>query len=765
MGCCPVRLYQMLCFPFAFLLFQVNSSSISLLSSPPPPQLCLPQHSSALIRFKNSLSSFKEINIPSFPIGSEICRDSDPKTEFWNQNTDCCSWEGVTCHSMTGRVIGLDLSCSPLRGSLPSNSSLFLLQDLQWLNLAHLQFSGFQIPSEFNKLRSLSHLNLSYTGVHGMVTGQISPLSELVSLDLSSPQLMLDNHHFNMLVLNLTKLENLFLDHVDMSLVRPNSFRNLTSSLKRLSLYGCQLQGKFPSEIFSFPYLENIILTRNDNLSGYLPKSNWSTPLRFLHLSRTSFSDELPDSIGNLENLEELDLSFCHFTGSIPSSLGNLTKITFLDLKSNNFEGQIPDVFGNFKKLNKLDFSSNNFHGLLPSSVFNLTAVTDMALNNNHLGGPLPYNISGLSNLQSLFLSANLLNGRVPGWLFSLPVNLAFLDLSSNNLSGSIESCMLSKLRNLWRLDLSNNSLLSLSSCSNDVNSTFPKLNILCFSPCNIHQFPSFLRASETLSHLDLSNNKIQGSISKWEAEGWESLIYLDLSFNLLTNVEQFPGKNLQTIDLRSNSLQGPLPTPPQSINHLLISENELTGEIPSGFCNITSPLVLDLSKNNLSGIIPRCLGNYHSLSVLDLRMNNFDGKIPRMCTDEGSLLRSLNLNNNQLEGPMPRSLVDCSELEVLDLGNNLNDSFPHWLGVLSRLQILVLRSNKFHGPVQNLRGTSFITSLRIIDLSRNEFNGHLPTKFFQNLKAMKDMHEEPTGPTYIEELPYFDSIILTIQG
>ncbi|WRX28310.1 Leucine-rich repeat - like 10, partial [Theobroma cacao] len=115
---------------------------------------------------------------------------------------------------------------------------------------------------------------------------------------------------------------------------------------------------------------------------------------------------------------------------------------------------------------------------------------------------------------------------------------------------------------------------------------------------------------------------------------------------------------------------------------------------------------------------------------------------------------------------PIPRSLVNCSELEFLDLGNNnLNDSFPRWLGVLSSLQILVLRSNKFHGPVPNLRSTSFFTSLRVIDVSQNEFNGHLPNKFFQNLKGMKDIHEQPAGPYYIGELYYKDSMILTIKG
>ncbi|WRX28315.1 Leucine-rich repeat - like 10 [Theobroma cacao] len=83
-------------------------------------------------------------------------------------------------------------------------------------------------------------------------------------------------------------------------------------------------------------------------------------------------------------------------------------------------------------------------------------------------------------------------------------------------------------------------------------------------------------------------------------------------------------------------------------------------------------------------------------------------------------MLKSINLNDNHLEGSVTRSLVNCSELEVLDLGNNnLKDSFSHWLGVLSCLQILVLQSNKFRGPAPNLRGTSIFTSLRIIDLSQ----------------------------------------------
>ncbi|XVE53134.1 hypothetical protein DITRI_Ditri02bG0180000 [Diplodiscus trichospermus] len=485
MGCCSMWLYQILCFLYAFLLFQVNSSLLSPLSS--PPHLCLPEHSSALLQFKNSLS---------ISSGSELCRGSYLKTESWNQSSDCCSWEGVTCHSKLGRVIGLDLSCSPLKGNLPYNNSLFLLQDLQWLNLAHIDL-GLEIPGEFSKLRSLTHLNLSHTRSYGLVTEPISLLSALVSLDLSFTSLVLDNHGFNMIVHNLTKLENLFLDRVEMSLVEPNSLRNLTSSLRHLSLYFCQLQGKFPSEVFNLPYLEKIILSKNENLSGYLPKSNWSNPLRLLDLSQTSFSEELPDSIGNLQNLEKLMLSSCHFTGSIPSSIGNLTKLTFLSLSYNNFEGQIPDVFGNLNKLTMLDFSFNNFRGLLPSSAFNLSELTEMALENNHLEGPLPYNISGLSNLQDLDLSANLLNGRVPGWMFSLP-SLQFLVLDSNKFTGPIDSF---PKRNLVQ---------HVSEVLGELND----LLVLNFSHNRLTgQIPSSLGNLSALESLDLSSNKIEGRI------------------------------------------------------------------------------------------------------------------------------------------------------------------------------------------------------------------------------------------------------------
>ncbi|GMJ05317.1 receptor like protein 6 [Hibiscus trionum] len=760
-----------------FLLSEADCSlslSSSSLNSTP---LCLSDDKSALLEFKNTMSIHDSD-------GDSTCY---PKTNSWNESTNCCSWEGVTCDNATGQVIGLDLSCSLLVGSFTRNTTLFRLQGLEQLSLARNNFNFSSIPYGFNRLVGLTHLDLSGSYFSGFVPPDISFPSKLISLDLSQNDLAFDRRSFGMLTGNLSGIEYLFLDHVDMSSVEPKSFVNLSSSLKSLSFEFCDLQGEFPSEIFQLRNLEYFDVSFN-SLTGHLPKSNWSSPLRLLDLSSNSFR------------------------GSVPASLGNLTKITSLDLSFNGFEGRIPDVFGNLNKLTALDFFDCSFSGLLPSSLFNLTQLTSLELSYNRLTGSLPKHVTGLQILNYLGLKDNLLTGGISSWIFTLPslgilylgnnsltgrINpiqkpnslrivylanndihgelptsffglskLTELDLSSNNLSGVIESDMLSKLESLERLDLSsnnfsgvfkldvlsmmknltevnlsNNKLLSCSSSDSGsgANSTFRVLEALYFSSCNVGHFPNFLRSSKSLRSVDLSNNRIQGRVLKWEAQGWEQLTYLNLSHNLLTGLEQFPGKNLQILDLRTNLLQGPLPAPPPSLQEFLISKNKLRGEIPPFICNLTSLVILDLSSNYFRGTIPACLGNFsYGISVINLQRNSLSSKIPDFCVEEDSLT-TLALNDNRLEGLLPGSLVNCTSLRFLNVANNsLSDLFPHRLSVLPDLQVLILRSNGFYGCLDNSMPASGFFSLQVIDLSHNKLIGPLPTEFFTSLKAMK---------------------------
>ncbi|XVF07279.1 hypothetical protein REPUB_Repub06bG0124700 [Reevesia pubescens] len=836
---CLLKAYQFRCLVLFFLFFQANLPSAS---SSSVTQLCSPDEAVALILFKSSFSIFED-----YKNNLEDCKGasikSHPKTDSWKEGTDCCEWDGVTCDNGKGQVIGLDLSCSWLYGSFPSNSSLFHLSHLQKLNLALNNFNFSNMSSEFGRFASLVYLNLSSTSFSGKVPSQISHLSKLVSLDLSGNDYQpLDEHSLEVLVQNLTEVRHLFLDGIDMSSINPDVFMNLSFSLRSLSLRACELGGKFPKNIFHLPKLKLLKLGHNENLSLNLPRFNQSSHLEVLDLSYMSFSREwvdwianlqslkcldlsgntffggFPDSITNLFSLEQLDASGADFSGGgLPDSIGNLVSLKHLKLLDSNLSGSIPRSLGRLSQISYLELSNNYFSGQIPSSLTNLTHLEFINFQYNQLEGSIPDEVTAFPNLTYLDLSFNLLNGTLPSWLYTassleyiflsnnrltgpvkefqyksikvisfesnklqgpIPfsiahlVNLTSLYLSSNNLTGTVGFGMFSKLQNLRELDLSSNSL-SLNSSGTSTDYTLPNLTTVYLSSCNVNEFPQFLRGSESLLALDLSHNRIYGKIPKWMWDvGKDSLSYLNLSHNSLTKVEQLPWKEMFYLDLSSNLIHGDLPIPPSTTNVFLISNNTLSGEISSLICNLSNLEILDLSHNNLAGIIPQCFGNLSKRALMmNLGMNKFYGIIPPTFA-KGCQLSNLNLNGNQLEGPLTRSIINCRGLEVLDLGNNkINDTFPHWLGSLPQLQVLVLRSNQLHGSLHDTRSGLSFSKIQIFDLSSNHFTGSLPVRYVTNFKSMINLIKDESAMSYMGVVDrsngifYSYSVGITIKG
>ncbi|XP_047167339.1 receptor-like protein 6, partial [Vigna umbellata] len=705
--------------------------------------LCNNDEASALLGFKTS-----------FSLGSRCGDDGGyPKTESWKNGTDCCLWDGVSCDTNSGHVIGLDLSRSCFHGPFYSNNTLFKLTHLQKLNLALNNFSSSPMPSGFGHLLALTHLNLSNAAFSGVIPSKISHLSKLVSLDLSlslsESRMRVEPAFLEKLIVNATHLRELTLDGLDMSLIKPSSLSllvNFSSSLVSLGLSNTILQGKLPNDIFYLPNLQQLNLSLN-YLEGELPQLNRSTTLRHLDLGDNAFSGHI-QFLSNLTQLKHLDLGANKF--------------------SNNFDGEIPNLFGKLSKLELLDLTGNNLVGQLPSSSFELTQISYLILSGNKLVGQIPDTTGGLSKLAYLDLSDNLLNGTIPSWCFSLsslvylilggnqltgPIgefsgfSLSYCDLSNNKLQGGIPKSIFFH-QNLSQLMLSSNNLSGLVDLRN-------------FSNLQVLRSP----ASRNYLILDLSKNQIHGRIPEGFNHMADTLDYLDLSHNLLTSVGNLSlsSKNMYYIDLSFNMLEGDIPVPPSTVQFFSISNNKLTGDISSSLCNASSLVTLILSHNNLTGKLPKCVGNLSNLIVLDLQRNNLRGIIPRSYL-EIETLETFNFNGNQLEGPLPRHVIKCKQLRVLDLGhNNIQDTFPSWLESLQELRVLVLRANRFNGTINCFQSKNdTFSKLTVFDISNNNFRGNLPVALFKNFKGMMiNVHSvlQYIRPTYYG---YNDSIEVT---
>uniref|UniRef100_A0A2N9F3N0 Leucine-rich repeat-containing N-terminal plant-type domain-containing protein n=1 Tax=Fagus sylvatica TaxID=28930 RepID=A0A2N9F3N0_FAGSY len=665
-----------------FSLYYLIFASFSLVQP-----LCLDDESFALLQFKGS-----------FIINQSASDDPSayPKVSSWKlESDDCCSWDGVECDKDTGHVISLDLSSSCLYGSINSSSSLFRLVNLQRLNLSDNNFNDSRIPSGVRQLSKLAHLDLSFSCFSGQIPLEILQLSKLVYLDLSRNRLKLQNPDLRSLVEKLTNMKKLFLSDVNISSALPNSFSNLTS-LTSLFLTNCHLHGEFPTGIFRLPNLEDLRVRFNPDLTGYQPEFNRSSPLKLLKLTGTSFYGKLPDSIGNLKLLHDLEVGDCNFSGPLPPSLGNLTQLANLRLGENGFHGSVPS---SIYRLVNLEVSTNFLLFYLePIYEFWILVRTSCkdhflshhlpsqlySVSNNTLTGEIPLMICNLSSLVSLDLSYNNLSGLLPKCLGTFSDSLTILNLRHNKFHGNIpQTCK--KGSKLKMIDFSENQLQG-SIPRSLVNCTMLETLVLGNNQIN-GGFPFWLGVLHELRVLILRYNELQGAIGKPKSNlEFPNLHILDLSNNHITDKLPFEyfqiWKAMHIIDV-----DGPmymqattgfeLPSyewsdqysysmtftnkgremPYEKILYSLIaidlSSNKFEGEIPEVMQNLKGIRFLNLSHNLLTGSIPSSLGKLTVLESLDLSQNKLSGEIPPQLT-QLTFLAFFNVSNNHLTGPIP---------------------------------------------------------------------------------------------------------------
>ncbi|KAK8563930.1 hypothetical protein V6N13_005851 [Hibiscus sabdariffa] len=715
----------------------------------------------------------------------------------WNQGTDCCSWDGITCDA-SGRVIGLDLSSQSISGEINSSNSLFRLQQL---NLAHNSFIS-EFPSGFGNLTNLSYLKLSNAGFTGQIPVGISYLTKLVTLDLSvSPLftpafLKLEKPDLKLFVQNLTGLKNLYLDGINISANGKEWSQALSSSLPNLqvlSMRSCYLSGPISPSLVKLKSLSIIRLDLN-KVSGPIPKFMAEFQnLTSLHLAGNNFSGRVPEEILQSPKLQTLDLSFnellqgsfqnfppnaslqslvlsgTDFGGQLPESMGNLGQLTWIELAHCKFSGPIPKTLERLTQLTHLDFSYNNFSGPLPSFT-SLRNLTELILLDNQLNGSiLSTNWSSLPNLVSLGLGKNSFSGTVPPTLFQSE-SLKVLDLADNQFSGGFGEVKGELSSRLETIDLSHNGLQG--------------------------QFPMFVFEIQGLRSLSLSWNQFSGFVPLSAFQKLNNLSYLDLSYNNLSidssftnlplpfvplfpnvtylnlascNLTKFPEfvknlSNLYYLDLSSNRIHGEIPSwiwKPRLV-YLNLSLNFLVGfERPL----LISPYMieLDLHCNQLQGKIP-----FFPLRALylDYSNNNFSSVIPPEIDDFLQFAYFLSLSGNNIHGSIPESICNNSVLAVLDLSNNsLSGSIPQCLmtEMSMSLGVLNLKQNNLSGVISDTFPEN--CRLQTLDLNQNRLGGKVP-KTLANCRMLEVLdlgnnHIDDTFPCHLNSTSELRVLVL----
>ncbi|KAJ8299622.1 hypothetical protein KUTeg_023682 [Tegillarca granosa] len=327
-----------------------------------------------------------------------------------------------------------------------------------------------------------------------------------------------------------------------------------------------------------------------NNLTSLPPTIMRWTSLRKLDLSKNGIQCKgpndfygLPQEMGTLNNLEDLNISECNLM-YIPPVIWQLTHLKFLDVSRNKFNILLPEI-GNLTSLQKLNLKHTNICSLppeiaycqeleeillwgntiesLPETLTEMLKLKTLALNYQSFCGVID------EHTETMYRKGQIITQHIPGVVFELPC-METLDLENTKINNLPDTYNL----NLKDLILRKNFLDSLPSSVYNLN----HLTLIDLSYNLVKKLPEEIGRVVSLEKLRLDNNQ---------------LTTLPDNIGLLHNLEE--------LDLASNQIQ----SLPQTINglkslkYLILEKNQLT-ELPDEICELLELETLDITENKI---------------------------------------------------------------------------------------------------------------------------------------------------------------------
>ncbi|KAK6233573.1 hypothetical protein QUC31_005979 [Theobroma cacao] len=533
--------------------------------------------------------------------------------------------------------------------------------------------------------------------------------------------------------------------------------------LKSLYLPGNHIAGCIENEGFAklssrLGNLEILDLSDNYLNDSILLSLSELSSLKYLNLAYNVFTGTSHvngfESFSRLSNLETLDLSWNSLKNSPLLHMGNLSSLKVLSLRRNNLGGTVRiHELNNLTNLKNLDLSDNRIESLRPLYQGNETELR-------------------LTSLEVLDLSWNLLRKNTFAFLRGLS-SLKSLDMSGNQLQGSIDIEELNNLINLKKLDLHRNKIESLRSfqgSGRQLELTHLEELDLTDNLFNNNIFAS-LSGLSNLKSLYIRFNQLKGSIDMEDLSAFTNLEELDMSNNELNKFVAHKGnKSLRKLKiLHLNYVfitNGSTTTLPElveafsSVKTFYLGDNYFNKSMAfSSELHMPSnveEIFLDASYNLNSNIL-QSIGVFTSLKTLSLSDCGLIGTLPDQGWCDLKNLEELYINRNALQGNLPSCLGNLTSLRVLDISDNQFNGNLSPLTNFTSLRFLSLSTNHFQVPA------SFISLANLTDLKilLSDGNKLVMEPVFQTsvpkfqLKMMS-LSKCSTDQGLIKELPMF---------
>jgi hypothetical protein len=534
--------------------------------------------------------------------------------------------------------------------------------------------------------------------------------------------------------------------------------------LRSLSFRGTQMTGELPwSSLVNAASLQEIRID-GGSIYGEIPAIVGDLNITEFNIEQNFLSGAIPGTISNWTELARFGVFDNNLTGEVPDMSG-FSEMDVLRLGENPLTpGPIWSWLDGMSQIRTLFIVNSNRTGEIPTWFFDLL-IRNLRVGEsnpglaNALGGTLSEDFQNMPALEVLQIDGINWVGEIPAWMSFLD-RVDFFNCSfTGTIPGSYATMSRLRIRNCpnieggipeqfstfrgtvfewindpvdgpWGFPWGNEHIEFSETFYGNPMASVGQLpqwlgdwgsnNIVLKGVGVTGTIPDGLNINANLGVLDLSENPgLTGTIPQWLET--KNMTYVDFSNTGLT-VPEIPSwmdnnnwRRMTTLGLAGLGIEGEIPS-----------------FVWTRYLELGN---LDLSNNELTGTIPSTIGNLKRLSTLNLSNNLLEGELPASFEDTGYFLGQhflvlLDLSGNEnLSGVLPVRLTESTNMRVLRY-DNTNIAAPDDLGFLNFIsEVIPQNGTKFYPPeyadvrTSGLVGTS-------IEHSENPFVFHLGANY-----------------------------------